>query len=200
MLQSVEVYDLLGGSWQHAPSLQVPRKNASAVTLAGHVLVVGGWDGKNTLDSVEAYNKQERAWHIVGRLNAPRECAAAALIGCKLDSDVPAVVVVGGFNADDGVLSSAEVSDARGRNWQLRESSVLPLKREVGVSIPPGLCLGPLWNPPQTITSSTSAWGPSRSTGMACWLPAAGTASRRCGRRRLWTLTRLQAVRRRWRL
>eukprot|EP00957_Ditylum_brightwellii_P162249 12353888-Ditylum_brightwellii.AAC.1 len=69
--------------------METKRSQSAAVVLDGNVVVIGGYDGMNSVASVEEYNPQTGRWTSLPSMGTMRSgCAAVALDG--------KVVVAGG--------------------------------------------------------------------------------------------------------
>jgi hypothetical protein len=101
---TIELY--AAGKFRTLGSLNTPRTKF-AMTLAGKrsLLVAGGTDGTNTLDTVEVYDGLTGALALAGTmLQARKDFAAAAM----LDGTV---LLAGGIDANGDILSSTEIFD-----------------------------------------------------------------------------------------
>ncbi|MGH9523766.1 MAG: kelch repeat-containing protein, partial [Terriglobales bacterium] len=86
-------------------SMNTARFNAATVVLAdGRVLVVGGSDGTNILNTAEVYDPQYGTFSGTGTMTSPRKNATATLLNNGT------VLVTGGYDGTN-ILSSAEVFD-----------------------------------------------------------------------------------------
>ena len=61
-LNTVEVYDPETSSWSMGPQISVPRANVGVVVLKNRLFAVGGFSGKEFLDSVEYLNDETAEW------------------------------------------------------------------------------------------------------------------------------------------
>jgi N-acetylneuraminic acid mutarotase len=115
-LSSAEVYDALSGTWAPTGALNTPRYSHTATLLAsGRVLVAGGetYNGTtwSSVGTAELYDPVSGTWSFTGGLVEGRESHTATLLG---DGKV---LVVAGFNENDGVLGSAEMYDPTTGAW-----------------------------------------------------------------------------------
>jgi hypothetical protein len=96
------------GSFAPTGSMTVPRYSAAAAPLAdGRVLVAGGSDGTNVLQSAEIFNPPTGTFTPTGLMTVKRFATAAAALPDGR------VLVAGGSNFDGGTnfLQSAEIFD-----------------------------------------------------------------------------------------
>ena len=102
---STDIYDVASNVWYPAGPLSAARSGHTATALPdGRVIVAGGTDGTNALDSVEIFEPQTGLFSVLGVLSSPRNDHGAALAGTK--------VVVAGGRAGDVVLNTADIIDA----------------------------------------------------------------------------------------
>ncbi len=104
---AVEIYDAVNDKWdQTVKSMTTARALHTSTRLTnGSILVVGGHDGKNVLDTAEIYELDTMAWRKLGKLlNTPRALHSAI----KLDNDD---VLISGtyFQASGRIVSTTEV-------------------------------------------------------------------------------------------
>lgn len=52
-LNTVEIYDFATRKWSKGPNLSTPRANVRLVTLGNGIYAVGGFNGKNFLNTIE---------------------------------------------------------------------------------------------------------------------------------------------------
>jgi hypothetical protein len=72
---TVEFFD--GTSWKSAPPMLHKRQGLAAVVFRGSLYVLGGFDGRNVLDSVERFDGNK--WTLVSSMNCPRVSHSAAV-------------------------------------------------------------------------------------------------------------------------
>ncbi len=58
-LDSVEKYNAVTNTWSLVASMSCPRGGVGVAALGGKIYAVGGHDGTNYLNSVEAYDPME---------------------------------------------------------------------------------------------------------------------------------------------
>ena len=93
------------------------RSFPSAVVADDEMYVLGGYDGNDTLRSVECYNFNTQEWTQVPPMNTPRSNAGACVFNNK-------IYLVGGW---DGIsLNSVESFDIATRVWQRMPSLPRP--------------------------------------------------------------------------
>jgi len=81
--------DRPGAQWEKVADLKTARWGRPSVgTIGGKITVIGGWDGRKALNSVEFYNSEKREWEESRRtrLAQERRWAAATQISHKLFS------------------------------------------------------------------------------------------------------------------
>gem|GEM_PF-2227181 len=112
---TAELYVPAVGKWKPAGILKTQRYHHTAVLLPnGKVLVAGGrtteYDG-NTLTSAELYDPATGVWSYTGGLNVARAFHTMTLLPNGK------VLVVGGSDAFDALVSSAETYDPATGTW-----------------------------------------------------------------------------------
>jgi hypothetical protein len=122
-----EILDEESGSFIEIPSMFTPRSQATATDLGdGRVLVAGGWisydsNGYTATASAEIFDRGTGNWSSAAPMSTPRALATAT----RLQDG--RVLVAGGDrswqgsddqNADQQVLSSAEIYDPATDTWQ----------------------------------------------------------------------------------
>merc|ERR1712001_444998 len=78
--------DRPGAQWEKVADLKTARWGRPSVgTIGGKITVIGGWDGRKALNSVEFYNDGKREWEESRRtrLSQERRWAAATQISHK---------------------------------------------------------------------------------------------------------------------
>eukprot|EP00434_Breviolum_minutum_P039620 symbB.v1.2.035189.t1/scaffold4666.1/size36743/3 len=111
LTRSVEVFD---GKWQCCADMTCCRAFGAAVcTSDGRVLVIGGKDGDEALDSVEEYNLDSNTWKSLSPLTRPRWGLAAVEYRNQ-------VYVLGGRN-DEHILNCEILKRSE---WQLAPSLI----------------------------------------------------------------------------
>ena len=104
---SCDQLDLATGQWGKSHKMGRGREDAAGVVLEGRLLVVtGGWDGEQLLDSVEVYNSDYEAWQEASgwRLTAARYQHCATRLGNTiiLAGGYPTLRLVQSLSLDKG--------------------------------------------------------------------------------------------------
>jgi hypothetical protein len=98
--------DPASGTWTVTGSLNTARDAHTATLLPnGMVLVAGGIDSLNPLNSAELYDPASGTWTVTGSLNTARDLHTATLLSNGM------VLVAGGADSDSNALDSAELYD-----------------------------------------------------------------------------------------
>ncbi len=64
------------------PDMSVARFGCAAVSIDGHVYVMGGHDGRHSLKSAEMYDSSARQWRALPEMSVARQgCAAVCIDG-----------------------------------------------------------------------------------------------------------------------
>ena len=105
---SSEVFDPMSGSWTPAGNLHDAREDHTALLLTnGITLVIGGdyyvGGGPVMLPWAEVWEPTGGRWRQISQLNTPRIWHTATLLPDGT------VLVLGGYNTQEGYLSSAEI-------------------------------------------------------------------------------------------
>lgn len=85
-----------------------PRFGCAAVSIAGHVFVVGGHGAQSTMAETEFYNPAVGTWHSLPPMPVPRHRCGAVAAGDK-------IYVFGGSSSGQEVLA---VETFVPRRWQ----------------------------------------------------------------------------------
>ncbi|XP_036344634.1 kelch-like protein 17 [Rhagoletis pomonella] len=75
---SVERYSPVSG-WRCVSNMSSQRYSAGAVVHDGKIFIMGGWDGRSSLKSVERYDPSLNSWTKCADMNAVRRCPAVAV-------------------------------------------------------------------------------------------------------------------------
>ena len=106
-----EVYDPAAGTWSVTGPMHAARSYPIAVRLAdGKVLVAGGDDGRENLDTAELFDPATGQWATTGSMTHARQQAFASSL-----ADGRVLVAGGGTN--EGLLDTAELYDPRTGTW-----------------------------------------------------------------------------------
>jgi hypothetical protein len=111
------IFDPVTGKWTAVTDMLQPRAYAMAVTLDdGSVLVAGGSENGQPLDTAERYNPSNGTWVAAGRLNLPRTQGTLTLLG-----DGRALAAGGGIEGSPAWTSTAtaEIFDPTIGTWSL---------------------------------------------------------------------------------
>lgn len=91
----------------------------NVIDLNGYLYVIGGYDSKKVLDSVERYSPSDDKWTVVKSMNIPRFAHTAAVLNGK-------IYVIGGFyqltmtvSGESPVLTSVECYDPDKDTWPM---------------------------------------------------------------------------------
>lgn len=188
-LATARVYNTATGAWSKAPSMSVPRSNATATGLPdGRVLVVGGFNRRLIrltnppregvqilpLATSQFFNPSSSAWTTGPTLATGRYGhLAVALKGGK-------VLVVGGSNSSfDQLLTTAELFDPATRKWISAGSIGAPRAQFTLTALADGRALvaGGVSADGSTVLNSTLLYDPARNI----WSPGPDLGSARTG-------------------
>ena len=103
---TVEIYDSVADTWTTAAPMATSRSlHTSTLLLNGKVLVVGGYDGKQSLTSIEIYDPASKTWSTDAKvLNAARAMHSST----RMNSGD--VLIVGTYFQTSGtILKTAEI-------------------------------------------------------------------------------------------
>ena len=106
-----QIYDRMSGHWEPGPDMLRPRVSARAVVLHGELYVVGGWDGRAVLQSVERLDVSIGRFVRVSDMNIARASPALAVLDGFL-------YAIGGFDGNDW-LRDVERYDPGKDAWQV---------------------------------------------------------------------------------
>jgi hypothetical protein len=62
-LSSAERFDLATGKWELIAPMNEPRRALTAVALPDGIYAIGGYNGKEYINTVERYNIYTNEWH-----------------------------------------------------------------------------------------------------------------------------------------
>lgn len=80
----LEVYDPLTDKWSELQLLPVPLSRYALTALEGTLFLFGGWDGKQSVNTVLSYNPATDTWKERTGFSFPRSDAQAAVLGDKI--------------------------------------------------------------------------------------------------------------------
>ena len=110
--------------WSEAPPLARPRAGLAAATCdapapgSGQwVYAIGGYDGTNPVNTVEAYDTAQKTWSILPSMPTPRVYLGAASSAGRLHA-------LGGWGATSGPVAAHDVYEPATNAWS---SQVAPL-------------------------------------------------------------------------
>lgn len=92
-LKTVEKFDPLANKWELVASMNEGRRALAAVAMPDGIYAIGGYNGKDYIDSVERYDLITDHWTFVSKLTSPK-CTMSALAS----PDFQSIYVLGGFN------------------------------------------------------------------------------------------------------
>jgi hypothetical protein len=116
VLATAELFNAAGSGVSATTPLTTARYLHSATLVNGKVLVVGGIDAMgNFLASAELYDPVAKSWTATGSLATPRYGHIATLM--TSGPYAGQVMVMGGRNASNPTLSSAELYDPASGSW-----------------------------------------------------------------------------------
>ena len=78
-LNSVIMYDVNTGNCKMLPSMKYKRSACTVVVTGDVIVVMGGYDGRKTLDSVECFDLIRQVWEELPPMIEPRVCATAVV-------------------------------------------------------------------------------------------------------------------------
>eukprot|EP00347_Sterkiella_histriomuscorum_P003080 403365667 len=110
-LSSAERYDPQTGKWELIASMKEARRALAAVALPDGIYAIGGYNGKEYINTVEKYDFFTNEWAIIKPMNTPR-CTLAAVAS----TDCQYIYVVGGFNGTP--LNTIERYNVTNEEWE----------------------------------------------------------------------------------
>ncbi|HEX5417473.1 MAG TPA: kelch repeat-containing protein, partial [Chloroflexota bacterium] len=108
-----------GMAWEALAKLPTARYAMGVATLNGKVYAIGGSDGSDPMNTVEAYDPTTNAWAVKAPMPTPRLDLGVAVAGGK-------IYAIGGFDGNQR-LASVEAYDPTTNTWSARAS--LPTAR-----------------------------------------------------------------------
>jgi len=80
-LKTAQLYNVASNKWSMTGSMNKERYGAEMVISNGRILIFGGRDSSEALDSVEEYHPDNKSWTILGKhMKTPRFCFSAAVV------------------------------------------------------------------------------------------------------------------------
>lgn len=116
-LQTAERFDLTTGKWELIAPMKEGRRALAAVALPDGIYAIGGYNGKEYINSVEKYDFFTNEWTLIKPMSTPR-CTLSAVAS----SDCQYIYVIGGFNGSS--LNTVERYNVHDEVW---ESCVAPM-------------------------------------------------------------------------
>lgn len=118
-LCETENFDCLRGEWMRGADLNVPRRNCAAAQVDGRIYALGGFDGSQILNSVEAFDPRMKSWMPLEPMTTPRSSAAATTFNGQ-------IWVNGGTSGQR--LRTAERYDPRANRWEQVRSDMIEVR------------------------------------------------------------------------
>lgn len=104
-----------GGAWETKAPMPTVRWGAASGVINGKLYVAGGWNGANSLATLEVYDQATNTWATKASMSIARDGAAGGVINGKL-------YVVGGDIAQNQKLATLEVYDPATDTWATKAS------------------------------------------------------------------------------
>ena len=104
-----------GGTWETKAPMPTVRWGAASGVINGKLYVAGGWNGTNSLATLEVYDPATNTWATKASMSTARDGAAGGVINGKL-------YVVGGDIAQNQKLATLEVYDPATDTWATKAS------------------------------------------------------------------------------
>jgi len=116
---NTECFDCLCGTWVDGPDLLLPRRNCASAMFDNRVFAIGGYDGNEITQAVEAYDPRMKSWMPLESLTTPRSSACASVID-------GGIWVMGGTKGER--LRTVERYDLRMNKWQPIRADMLEVR------------------------------------------------------------------------
>ena len=160
-LATAEVYDPISNNWTMLPPMNRIRSNACAVSHAGLVYIIGGFDGTEILSSIEIYDPQTNQWTYGPSMLVRRSGLRAVVHKGK-------IYAMGGYDGQDR-LSSVECLDPLRLlpGWKLvapmmsQRSNFATASIEEEIQVIGGYRPGGVFKECETYNPETNTWRPS---------------------------------------
>ena len=101
--------------------MKEPRRALTAVALPDGIYAIGGYNGKEYVNSVERYDFFTNQWHGISSMKKPR-CTLSAVTS----PDCQYIYAIGGFNGS--ALNSVERYDVAREEWDELTLSIPSMK------------------------------------------------------------------------
>eukprot|EP00471_Norrisiella_sphaerica_P003736 CAMPEP_0184492570 /NCGR_PEP_ID=MMETSP0113_2-20130426/23701_1 /TAXON_ID=91329 /ORGANISM="Norrisiella sphaerica, Strain BC52" /LENGTH=320 /DNA_ID=CAMNT_0026877447 /DNA_START=237 /DNA_END=1199 /DNA_ORIENTATION=- len=157
---SSHLYEVKTGAWTQTNPMPTSRVQCKAVYMRGNIHVLGGFDQKGTLSSVDSYDPISDTWTAqMPRMKACRHTFAACVFLGK-------IYVFGGLNHAFEALKSCEVYDPLVGEWK----DIAPLRKgrfgacSVAVGSKIFLLGGQYSHSPKAVTKSVDIYDPETNT------------------------------------
>ena len=160
-LSTAEVYDPKSNNWTMLPPMNRIRSDACAVSHAGLVYIIGGFDGTEILSSIEIYDPQTNQWTYGPSMLVRRSGLRAVVHKGK-------IYAMGGYDGQDR-LSSVECLDPQRLllGWKLvapmmsQRSDFATASLEDMIQVIGGYKPGGVLKECETYNPETNTWRPS---------------------------------------
>lgn len=127
MLDTGKKFDLDQNMWINIASLHTKRSKMSVLECCGNIYVIGGFDGSQTLNSVECYNPTTNRWKFVAPMITHRRCTCAVSSGNF-------IFVVGGHDGAQ-ILNTVETYDVERDTWSTTDVAPMSDRRSFPCSV-----------------------------------------------------------------
>lgn len=109
--------DLLSDHWFRCANMITGRRRHCGLIFDSQLYVLGGWDDKTTLSSVESYNMDTNTWSSSGNLIQAVQSAACISFNNS-------IYVFGGLCSKTNIVTDVQVYDLASQSCRLLESSL----------------------------------------------------------------------------
>ncbi len=115
-----ECYDVESRHWSLVTcDMPSPRMGHAAVSLAGQLYVIGGWNGSDYMSSVDCFDPVSQQWSSVSPMTKPIQSAAAAVASDR-------IYVVGGWTSSQGASRTVQCYDLAKKTWSITAPLGIP--------------------------------------------------------------------------
>lgn len=80
----MECYHPENDEWTIVSSMKYSRSGAGVASLGQYIYVIGGYDGKSQLNSVERYDTERDTWENVSSVSTARSALSVTVLDSKL--------------------------------------------------------------------------------------------------------------------